>query len=74
MSSGHGAAQRHILAELAKSGDWVPITEFAVRNPGDPRFLSSRRAVRRLADEGVVEVALMPVPSGQRMIHARLTR
>jgi hypothetical protein len=57
MSKGHGIIQRHVLRELAEaaanrhSRDWVAVVEMGW----------SRRAMKRLAEQGYVELFYRPL-------------
>lgn len=72
MSRGHGYVQRFVLAELDEqtvAGEpWVHVRTLAERLEGVPptrqACRSVRRAMRRLAADGLVELG--PYPSGDR--------
>jgi hypothetical protein len=73
MSKGHGIIQRHVLRELAEaaanthSRDWVAVVEMGWSSSQE----AVRRAMKRLAEEGYVELFLPPLHEyGERPTHS----
>ena len=65
MSKGHGIIQRHVLRELAEaaanthSRDWVAVVEMEWSSRAKKQAV--RRAMKRLAEEGYVELFYRPL-------------
>jgi predicted ArsR family transcriptional regulator len=65
MSKGHGIIQRHVLRELAEaaanthSRDWVAVVEMGWSSRAKKQAV--RRAMKRLAEEGYVELFYRPL-------------
>jgi hypothetical protein len=65
MSKGHGVIQRHVLRELAEaaanthSRDWVAVVEMGWSSRAKKQAV--RRAMKRLAEEGCVELFYRPL-------------
>ena len=65
MSKGHGMIQRHVLRELAEaaanthSRDWVAVVEMGWSSRAKKQAV--RRAMKRLAEEGYVELFYRPL-------------
>jgi hypothetical protein len=65
MSKGHGIIQRHVLRELADaaakthSRDWVAVVEMGWSSRAKKQAV--RRAMKRLAEEGYVELFYRPL-------------
>ncbi|MGH3555372.1 MAG: hypothetical protein ACRDT5_22860 [Mycobacterium sp.] len=60
MSKGLGSRQRDVLAQLAGKSDWTLLGDLASAKDRDPsRYESTRRAVAKLADAGMVETRMM---------------
>jgi hypothetical protein len=65
MSKGHGIIQRHVLRELAEaaanthSRDWVAVVEMGWSSRAKKQAV--RRAMKRLAEEGCVELFYRPL-------------
>ena len=65
MSKGHGIIQRHVLRELAEAAakthfrDWVAVVEMGWSSRAKKQAV--RRAMKRLAEEGYVELFYRPL-------------
>ena len=65
MSKGHGRAQLHVLRELAEAAanphtrDWVAVVEMGWSSRAEKQAV--RRAMKRLGDEGYVELFYRPL-------------
>ena len=64
MSKGHGSIQRLILSELAEQAmdpycPWLAVAELGSSNRSDKQAV--RRAMKRLAEEGFVELSYRPL-------------
>jgi predicted ArsR family transcriptional regulator len=65
MSKGHGIIQRHVLRELAEaaanrhSRDWVAVVEMGWSSRAKKQAV--RRAMKRLAEQGYVELFYRPL-------------
>jgi predicted ArsR family transcriptional regulator len=65
MSKGHGRAQLHVLRELAEAAanphprDWVAVVEMGWSSRAKKQAV--RRAMKRLAEEGCVELFYHPL-------------
>ena len=65
MSKGHGSIQRHVLRELGEAAakthvrDWVAVVEMGWSSRAEKQAV--RRAMKRLAEEGYVELFYRPL-------------
>ena len=65
MSKGHGRAQLHVLRELAEAAanphprDWVAVVEMGWSSRAKKQAV--RRAMKRLAEEGYIELFYRPL-------------
>jgi hypothetical protein len=81
---GYGAVQENVLRWLDRTQDWTSVSDLARSRHGGPYALkyeieSTRRAVRSLEAEGVVETKLMKGPpnewrGSQTQLYVRLAR
>ena len=65
MSKGHGIIQRHVLRELGEAAakthvrDWVAVVEMGWSSRAEKQAV--RRAMKRLAEQGYVELFYRPL-------------